>query len=362
MELIIVDEHHEVMLFWEEHKKDLPKTVLHVDFHSDMWTPGSPIDYQFSKAPGYLKESIYVEDIRELVEKHICPTSFLLPSILRYRFNNIIFLKPLGLDIERKHCKAGTVNGEGKIIRGPVETNEMFFPDLIDYTYSEITSLCGVQLNDFVLDIDMDFFSCNMNPKRYKDIFIPFTFEIIDEVKNWNNSRDEYSVDLRIIETINNGIYLGQEPDIVPIYNDSYEWIKYSIDKFISDLIVKPKYITICRSEKTGYTPTKYVAFIEEYLKSRLYEWNIEPVFPNEVVLELSPFVVINENTLYNYSNEISMEMDMLGSEIVNLINGKNSTKDISNIISDKYGQDYDIVNKDVINYVLGLKKYYIVK
>lgn len=362
MEITIIDEHHEVMLFWEEHKNDLPKTVLHVDFHSDMWTPGSPIDYQFSKAPGYLKESIYNEDIQELVQKHICPTSFLLPSILRYRFENIIFLKPLGLDVETKYCKIGTLNGEGKIIRGPVENNEAFFPDIINYTYSEITSLRDIQFDDYILDIDMDFFSCNMNPKRYKDIFIPYSLETIEEINNWNNSRDKYNIDLRIIETLNGGTYLGQEPDIVPIYNDNFDWIKYYIDKFVSELPVKPKLLSICRSEKTGYTPTKYVEFIEKYLKSKLSTWESNPVFPNEVALELSPFVEIKDTILYNYSNEISIELDVIGSEIINLIDGKNSASDITNKISEKYEQDYDTVNNDVINYILGLKKYYIIK
>jgi hypothetical protein len=362
VEMSVFDEHHEVMLFWEKHKKDLPKTVLHVDFHSDMWAPGSPIDYQFSKAPGYLKESIYMGDIRELVQKHICPTSFLLPSILRYRFENIIFLKPLGLDIETKHCRVGTLHGKGKIIRGPVENNEIFFPDLINYTYSEITSLCGVQFKDYILDIDMDFFSCNMNPKRYRDIFIPYPLEVIEEIKNWNRSRDDYNIDLGLIATSNNGAYIGQEPDIVPIYNDSFEWIKYSIDKFVSELSIKPKYLSICRSEKMGYTPTKYVEFIEGYLKSKLSDWSSNPVFPSDVALELSPFVEMKGNTLYNYSNEISMKMDALGYEIIKLIDGKYSTKDISTKISQNYGQDFDAVNKDVINYVLGLKKYYVIK
>jgi hypothetical protein len=141
------------MLFWEENKNNLPTTLLHVDFHSDMWPPGNPIDYQFSKMPGFLKISIYTESIYDLVENGVCITSFLLPSVLRYGFDNIIFLKPIGNEEQIfEQRQIGTVNGEGKFIRNPNNKNTLFFPDKKSFNYTQTTSLKNVNCDDYVLD------------------------------------------------------------------------------------------------------------------------------------------------------------------------------------------------------------------
>ncbi|MDR2067108.1 MAG: hypothetical protein LBP57_04685 [Endomicrobium sp.] len=74
--------------------------------------------------------SIYTESIYDLVEKGVCITSFLLPSVLRYGFDNIIFLKPIGNEEQiSEQRQIGTVNGEGKFIRNPNNKNTLFFPD-----------------------------------------------------------------------------------------------------------------------------------------------------------------------------------------------------------------------------------------
>ena len=76
MSIKVFDEHHEVMLFWESIREFMPKTVIHVDFHADMWAPGSAINYQFAITPGYLKKSVYSKNIYDLLSENITPTSF----------------------------------------------------------------------------------------------------------------------------------------------------------------------------------------------------------------------------------------------------------------------------------------------
>ena len=43
--MVVFDEHHEVMIYWESIQTLMPKNVLHVDFHADMWAPGKAKNY-----------------------------------------------------------------------------------------------------------------------------------------------------------------------------------------------------------------------------------------------------------------------------------------------------------------------------
>ncbi|MDR3124574.1 MAG: UPF0489 family protein [Endomicrobium sp.] len=300
-------------------------TLLHVDFHSDMWSPGNPIDYQFSKMPGFLKMSIYTESIYDLVENGVCITSFLLPSVLRYGFNNIIFLKPIGNEEQiSEQRQIGTVNGEGKFIRNSNNKNILFLPDKKSFNYTETTYLENVNCDDYVLDIDMDFFSCNMNLLPYKSIFYTYPDKAMEEITEWNKSASKYKINLGLIKTKNNGNYVSEYPTLKPVYNDNIEWIKYSVENFIYSLKKKPKYISICRSEKSGYTPKKYVDFLEKYLIDKLNVWCVgKPKYPGDVALEVSSFTVFKDKTLYNYATEISVDLDGIGKEIFYSIDGK---------------------------------------
>lgn len=364
MSIKVFDEHHEVMLFWESIREFMPKTVIHVDFHADMWAPGSAINYQFAKTPGYLKKSVYSKNIYDLLSENITPTSFLIPSILRYGFEKIIFLKPTGICQSTQRITIGTLNGDGKIIRNVNEKNRAFFPDATTFEFIEVDSLKNITTNDCVLDIDMDYFCCNMNPERGVNTFVKYSNEIIDEINNYNLSRDSYGIDLELVKIENGGNYLIPQPDYLVRYNDSISWIKYCIERFVSQLPIVPKYISMCRSEKLGYTPTKYVNFIESYLKELLKKMSSKPVYPMDEPLELSEFAIIKDRNVYNYCTEAVFKLDDVGDFIITMIKRQHvTTREIIDAISESYdNESNDSIAEDIQEYIFELRRLLIIK
>ena len=361
-DIIVLDEHHEVMIYWERIKHILPKTVVHVDFHADMWAPGKAINYQYAKSPGYLNNSVYSNDIYKLVEEDISPTSFLIPSVLRYRFQKVVFLRPTGICEPTRKITIGTLNGEGKIIRNVDSSNKDFFPDAIAFEYSETNNLNDAFSDDYVLDIDLDYFCCNLNPVSYKDIFIKYPDKIQSEIIKINTSRDEFGINMRIIDIDGDGNYLIPQPDFLVRYNDNLEWIRYSIERFVCQLQSRPKFISICRSEKLGYTPKEYVQFIEKYLKDMLNASYVNMVYPMDVSLELTVFSVIKGRRIYNYCTEVGVEMDDVGAIVIDAIKReKATTRDIIRKISEYYHVSEDLVSEDIKEYIWNLRALQIV-
>lgn len=362
MDIVVFDEHHEAMIYWESIRTFMPKTVLHVDFHADMWAPGRAINYQYANTPGYLNCSVYSESIYDLL-KDVSPTSFLMPSVLRYGIEKIIFLKPTGSCGPSKKITIGTLNGEGRVIRNVDSRNEIFFPDATTFEYVEANSLENVELDDYVLDIDLDYFCCNLNPERYKNIFVEYPNKVLDEIREYNISRDDYKIDLKLVDIEKNGSHLIPQPDFLIRYNDNIEWIKYSIEKFVSQLPQKPVYISFCRSEKLGYTPTKYVQLIENYLRTQMKKTYVNITYPMDVPLELSVFTIISGNHVYNYCTEVNLELDNTEVFIVSMIRDKNaSTREIVTSISETFGVPAEEITEDIQEYICELRRFLIIK
>lgn len=357
------DEHHEVLLFWEEYKNLLPKTVLHVDYHADMWAPGNPIDYEFSCVPGYTNISIYNSDIRRVVEECLSPTSFLIPAILRYRFEKLYFLKPTGSRLKYSNPIIGTIEGKGQFIRIVNELNKSVFPDSICYEHYEIENLEKFPDEDYILDIDLDYFCCNMNPNIDDDLFIDICGDLKNKIDQVNYSSDMYNINLNIVPIHNNRFYFINHSKLNHIYNENLEWIKYSIDLLVSCLKQKPRYVSICRSVKTGYTPLNVYKFIEDYLINQLKQWDVKPIYPINEKLFLSEYTLKIDNVLYNYITETFVPLDTIGLNIWNLLSEESySVFQIVDIIKDSYQMDYNELLSDVKTKIDKYRRYLIVK
>lgn len=362
MDIVVFDEHHEALLYWESIRTHMPRTILHVDFHADMWAPGRDVNYQYARTPGYLNCSVYCDSIYDLL-KDVSPTSFLIPSILRYGIERIIFLKPTGLCGSSKKITIGTLNGEGRVVRSVDSRNRIFFPDAITFEYVETHSLDDVKVEDYVLDIDLDYFCCNLNPERYKNIFVEYSDKVLDEIREYNLSRDDYRVDLQLVDISENGSHLIPQPDFLVRYNDNIAWIKYSIEKFVSQLPRKPAYISFCRSEKLGYTPSQYVQFIENYLMEQINKSFINVTFPMDVPLELSLFTTVIGRRIYNYCTEVNLELDDTGIFIVSMIQDKKATtREIVISMSEVFNVPTEEILVDIQEYICELRRFLIIK
>lgn len=155
--------------------------------------------------------------------------------------------------------------------------DDMFpFPDpdriVFDYITCEIKELPDLN-HKFILDIDLDYFSCIEHPSYTtpysieitKNQYEQYLNEKFHPVKLYHHGRLD-------VQKRNNKYYM-----IFNQYNEYYpssrkvseETIKQRIDDFLSILErtqCTPALIDICRSRYSGYTPKDQWAFIEETL------------------------------------------------------------------------------------------------
>jgi len=350
----VVDEHHEALLFWEDSmcKKRIKEkgTLIHTDFHSDLGVPN-------------LKKSVYSKNLSKLVQDSLNIDNFIIPAILRDIFKDIIFLNPLDQNKKRKKMIIGTVRGKGKVIVKIFKKEiKKLFPDAKEFYLSFISNSINIpKKREITLDIDMDYFSCNLRPQS--PLFIELTDKQLRKINHFSKSNDKYKIDLKFFNIKDNILKLNEEnSDKNFVYNDSIKWIDYSIKSFVKGLKVKPKIISICRSVKSGFTPVKYDEYIEknliDYLKNPPAKINL----PKISRFKIYPFVSSTENIIFNAFTEEFLKLNETGRFIWEQIN---KGKDFDGIL--KESQSKFIVNEeraktDILNEVLNLRKKLILK
>ncbi len=268
-----IEEHHEAFLVWHDaiKKKFLPQNgnaLLHVDQHSDLATPVLRTSINELK--------LEREVLQSFTYNELGIGNYILPAVFTGIFNTVYWmlqLDPVSQIKPTQEFILSTYKNEGKIfmINKKNSSDRKGIPfKRRDFTVNE--SLRHTQ--PIVLDIDIDYFSCNV----YQNQLI--RLEITqDQFERFNNNkyhlmRFEYSC---YSEQVDDQYFMvfNQSEDIVirPSAKVSKNQILQRIDDFMEWLSknhINPNIIEVCRNTFSEYTPKDQREFIEEKLESRI--------------------------------------------------------------------------------------------
>ena len=273
--LYIVEEHHEAFFVWNyailtEVIEDCNNTLLHVDEHGDMEVP------RFNTSIKSIRESL--QSLYTFTYDELGITRFIIPAIYQGIFNELCWLHPrIAKSSQKRILHVCSHNQQGKALQtsGNIHHVGVLNPDRksLSFQLKTVHDECP-PTQPTVLDIDLDYFSCNDNLNSSQ----------IEVTKNEYDSftQNKYHIlrlmpKKRVEAKIEDGKYylcLNSFPDELPsILKVSKSEILKRIDMFI-DFIrnnkIEPQLIDVCRSRFSGFTPEDQWAFIEEKLIERL--------------------------------------------------------------------------------------------
>jgi len=276
----IIEEHNEAFSLWKEQSLNINGANLyHVDSHSDMDVP-------------ILSDSIYNSPYP--IQKQLTIDTFITPAILLGLIKNIVYINPRGIEKKTLVRSIGSVGGKGIVLKLDVK-NKDIFPDLKKWRY-RITSKPQLAKGTGILDIDLDYFSCNLFV--HPQLRLPINQEQFQYLKSYNQSNSN-SHEIGLYDLTDTYLTLKQNNADL-IYNDNEEAINYAIEEFIYELNIKPTLVSICRSVKSGYTPAKWASYIEQKLVKCLSNPPIhKPIYVFDMI-ELYPFIGFYKNTIFN--------------------------------------------------------------
>lgn len=286
----ILEEHNEAFFLWNYAVrnnliKQSGNTLLHVDEHSDMGVP------RFHHSIKSLNGSL--QELYKFTYSEITIENFIVAAIYQGLFNKVYWLYQSNARPLPPTIVVYSYDREGKVLMAK-NAQELGTLALFDSEYRNVEFQCMRVGNDFpesqsfVLDIDLDYFSCNHQYHQFKG-----QVEITKDEYNLF-IQDKYHF-LRMLlgsgvkAEINNGKYYlffnaFSDEDIPSKLKVSEKEILRRIDalvEFLKDKNVQPQLIDICRSRLSGFTPEEQWRFIEQTLIekiSTLYKLEINSI------------------------------------------------------------------------------------
>lgn len=290
--LFIFEEHHEAFFVWNYSVmnnliKNFNNTLLHVDEHSDMAVP------KFNYSIKSIQDKL--QNIYEFTYNELSIANFIVPTIYQGMFSHLYWLYQSTNEGKgsKKPILVYSHQGEGRVlmidINCDVGTLAFFNSDFKNALFKSIKTHDEFpESKSVVLDIDLDYFSCNPHYYHYKGK-LEVTKEQYDSFNIDKHHFLRFSLGSGINSKIEDGKYYllfnSLHPEVIPgKLKVSEEEIVRRIDIFIDFLIknnVEPQLIDICRSRLSGFTPEDQWEFIEEKLiekLSTLYELQINHI------------------------------------------------------------------------------------
>lgn len=270
----IIEEHHEAFLIWHYALingllTDGKKCLLHIDEHSDMSIPR--LDTSLDALEGNL------ESIRQFTYAELSIANFVLAAVYQELINEVVWVRQKHRHADEKKLDmfVSSCNDLGKkLLTGRAENQiDAVAPGIktlkrYRYTQTTISQLESIK-SPFLLDIDLDYFSCIQNPYDNYEIEIEIT------EKEFLGFQGDLYHRLRFItsklEAIERG---GKYYYLINSYKEVYDsHLKVSdreliqrVKSFFAQLSKQPhspELITICRSRFSGFTPVEQWELIE---------------------------------------------------------------------------------------------------
>jgi predicted XRE-type DNA-binding protein len=291
--VFLFEEHHEAFFVWHYAIKNnwLSKTgntLLHIDEHSDMAAPR--FNYSLNSLNGNL------QDIYDFTYNELTIENFIVPTIYQGLFNKLYWIRQSKeIPLPSLMC-VYSHDREGKILTAK-SFKELGNQALFDPSYKKVKFQC-LKIDEIdrfpdsqsvVLDIDLDYFSCNNQSYNFKG-----ELEITEE-QYYSFDRDPYqfmrlTLGSRVKTKCDRGKYYlvfnefpKEDDETIPnSLKVSETEIIHRIDRIIEFLQVKQveiKAIDICRSRISGFTPEDQCQFIEDRLiekLSKIYDLEVQ--------------------------------------------------------------------------------------
>ena len=279
--LFIFEEHYEAFLVWNysllNHLiSQSNNTLLHVDEHSDMAVP------KFNYSIHSIQDKL--QKIQEFTYNELTIANFIVPAIYQGLFSQLYWLYQSTNEGKgsQRPILVHSHNGKGQVlmldINCDVSSLAFFNPDLKSVLFKSIKPHDKFpQSQSVVLDIDLDYFSCNPHYYHYQGK-LEVTKEQYDSFNGDQYHFLRFNLGSGIKSQAEKGKYyllfnpLTTEaiPSKLKVTNQK---IMSRIDQFIEFLNkndIKPQLIDICRSRLSGFTPEDQWQFIEKNLIEKL--------------------------------------------------------------------------------------------
>jgi hypothetical protein len=272
--LVILEEHHEAFIVWHHARGlgTLPRhgnVLFHVDSHADMGVP--MVNSDLRQVPEEL------EALRRFAYRELGIGNFIPASLYLGLFEHFLWVqhdKPMDEAVLMHIC---SLRGEGRelVLTKNAHLAGVFNPDRRHYWYRQQTlEQAPPSAESFVLDIDLDYFSCDDVALRYR---LEITAEEAGRVQSdpYHVLRLHYGNQVSVFSE-NDRHYLAiqaRNPPLMRCQPESEAVIEKRLTALADYLIdhrIKPRLITVCRSLRSGYTPGSQGAFIEQQLLEQL--------------------------------------------------------------------------------------------
>jgi hypothetical protein len=220
------------------------------------------------------------------------------------------------------------------------------------YSYQEISDPANLKGKGYVLDIDLDYFSCNIYPQH--EFSLKLTSAQLKELKRFikgKNILTEYELNGNMLTHKRSRLWDSA------IHNRDPRWIEYDIKVFAKNIYGKYKFMTVCRSRKTGYAPRNNYALTERLLRKYLKEPPVSVDVPDINGYCIYPFVSSRKNVVYEHCKYQHYLLSRIPFTIWKLLLKDESVESIIDKLSRSEKISRTSAGKLLKKYMIGFKK-----